>query len=1270
MTRSTALRVLTYSLITLAVVVLLLVTATGVMIGTEPGRMWLVEKGVEQANKTDLDVRVQGLRSPKLGRWRVAELAVDRAGKPLLRITNFQLMWRPRALLQKTVQIDRLTAARLHLYASESNKDPAEPDNDEPGGLPNLPEVILSQLRVGEFALHPATPDAPAIPHFTIEGAARLFSEDFPLQFNLLAQALGDDSTRLDVDSRVLSRDEVQIRGTLAELAGGWVGGLLRLPEDQALDAAFTLSVARSGQSINLAVNSLALPLGPHQLGAAGGLSYDASTGKLDVPELALDVDGAKQVLRGAYSAEHLWLEARLQSLPLILVQNWVPEFENGTLSGTLQGNWSPQEENTWPSASAQLVLNMVVSGQATHADIAGDLENKRLQLQKARLRSGDTELTAAGLVDFFGDQNSLTVTLNNFSTALLEPWPIPLPEGLFVQSPRTHAVIHGAFENPRIQIESQANGQYNQQTFRADLAARGDKSGGEIAHLRAQLADTHLDASGRVDLTGDQNNLRAELKNFDTALLKAFAVPLPDTLAVKSPAAKAVLTGSLEDPQLALEVRANGEFQQQAFSGDISGQGNKQRAQFSRLQLAAGEARLNARGSVDLENETADVQLDFQRLTEALLNFLPADTREGLPDELHFDAEGKASVRGALTRPEVIADLHVDGRYDLVDETIPFDLALQGGVQVGPLDELELVVERLAFDLFDERALELEGSYSLQKMDLRARIDRLPTRALAALGAPMIDGDARADLALTGSLAMPRLDGSITYTDDLQNNLQSQQPVPVSWETQFTSGDNLLDVAMTFRQSAEVIGNMNLQLPLAAYLNAINEGEPLPLQARIQANLDLAVSQLFLTDNIHQLVGQLTTDLELAGTVEQPLINGQLSWLEGYYSNALTGTSLRQIALVLTGEGQRITVEQANLRTSGRGSVSAAGQVNWGAAQRILNDAVNLTLSARNAELIERPDVQGAVQGELSLRGSFEDLWLRGEIEVSPLNVNLDSAIRTSIPEIEVTEIDASSELEATEQASAMPRIRLDLVISTDDQAYLRGRGLDTGLTGRIRLGGSLDEPEYIGQFNTVRGRMDILGKTFVLENGQVRFSNEVIGLNIPGTHRSRDGNDGVDEYRLELSGTADDPQIKLSSVPALPEDEIISRLLFGRSIQALTEIQALQLANEIRSLASGGGGGGFDPVGSARDILGVDSLNIGTDEGGLSLGVGKHVNDRVYVEVGRSATTGARNTTGRPPADWQGSVQVELSPRWTLKGGSGEFGGGSAELLWKRDY
>ena len=106
-------------------------------------------------------------------------------------------------------------------------------------------------------------------------------------------------------------------------------------------------------------------------------------------------------------------------------------------------------------------------------------------------------------------------------------------------------------------------------------------------------------------------------------------------------------------------------------------------------------------------------------------------------------------------------------------------------------------------------------------------------------------------------------------------------------------------------------------------------------------------------------------------------------------------------------------------------------------------------------------------------------------------------------------------------------------------------------------------------------------------------------------------------------FQGPASDPELVLTSNPSLPEDEILSQVLFGKSQGSLSAIEAVQLASAVNELS--GGGGGLDIVGSVRRFIGADVLQVGGGEDGPNVKVGKYLTDGVYVGTKTGTTPGS---------------------------------------------
>jgi translocation and assembly module TamB len=167
------------------------------------------------------------------------------------------------------------------------------------------------------------------------------------------------------------------------------------------------------------------------------------------------------------------------------------------------------------------------------------------------------------------------------------------------------------------------------------------------------------------------------------------------------------------------------------------------------------------------------------------------------------------------------------------------------------------------------------------------------------------------------------------------------------------------------------------------------------------------------------------------------------------------------------------------------------------------------------------------------------------------------------------------------------------------------------------LKVGGTVTEPRITGSANLVRGSYDFAGRRFDLQRGLIRFQGEspvnpVLDITAEG------GVQGLNAV-IRVTGRGQQPEISFSSTPSLPQDELLSRLLFGTSITNLSAPEALQLAAAVASLNESGGG--LDPINAVRAATGLDRLRIVpadiTTGQGTAIAAGKYLGRRVYVEV-----------------------------------------------------
>ena len=218
-----------------------------------------------------------------------------------------------------------------------------------------------------------------------------------------------------------------------------------------------------------------------------------------------------------------------------------------------------------------------------------------------------------------------------------------------------------------------------------------------------------------------------------------------------------------------------------------------------------------------------------------------------------------------------------------------------------------------------------------------------------------------------------------------------------------------------------------------------------------------------------------------------------------------------------------------------------------------------------------------------------------------------------------------------------------------------MQGRGLDAELGGALRLTGSSAAPQAVGEFTMRRGRLSLLGRRLTFTRGILTFSGSLVPyLDMAAELKASDAT-----AMVIVSGPANNPKFSFTSTPALPEDEVLARLIFGRAMSNLSPLQIAQLADAASQLA--GGGGSTSLLNSLRDKLGVDDVDIRTNEdGSTAVSVGKYLNDRTYLTIEKGDKAGSGKA----------AIDLNVGRGIKLRGEASDGGEAKGGIFFEKEY
>jgi translocation and assembly module TamB len=615
----------------------------------------------------------------------------------------------------------------------------------------------------------------------------------------------------------------------------------------------------------------------------------------------------------------------------------------------------------------------------------------------------------------------------------------------------------------------------------------------------------------------------------------------------------------------------------------------------------------------------------------------LAFEANVALADGTALDTEGNAAL-GDVTRIG-LATLSLDTRYGDARLAAPARIVIDGGTT--RIESLSLDIEggRVTASGTVGEALDLDLVFN----GLPAGLANTVQPGLGAAGA--LSGRVE----VTGTPGDPRASFAIGGEGLTATVIRQAGVTPFSVTTSGSFGGQRIAVSgFSARNGQGAAIDASGTVPLA--------GGALDVTASGAAPLELV--NAVLAGRGTRLSGTARFDARIGGALARPAVSGLVSISGGRITDPGANIDLTGVNLLAGLEGDRLVIRNASASLAGGGGLTLSGTVGLGAGL-----PADLTLALAGARYSDGQLFSADLGADLSITGPLSGgATIAGTVDIARAEITVPETFAGDADLIDVRHIDPDAGTRATLEriASVMPRTdggdpsapyRLDVRINAPSQVFVRGRGLDAELGGQVRVAGPLDALAPVGAFNLIRGRLSLLARRLDFTNGAVTLTGNLD----PFINMTAQTSNGDLTAFVTIIGPASDLDVRLSSSPSLPEDEILARILFGEDIGSLSPAQLAQLAAAAASLA----GGGSDLAGGLRGALGVDDLDVVQDEeGGVAVRAGRYLSDNVYLEV-EAGADGAET-----------SINLDITDSVTARGSATTGGDSSIGLFFERDY
>lgn len=1165
-------------------------------------------------------------------------------------------------------------------------------------------------------------PDNPAL-HMTVEGSGplsdwrgRLSADlDGNKAFSAEAhhQAVADNGHRI----------ELKGKGAAEPLMPATVRSLFAGNTDFSLDATILPGGRISVTSGSLATSAVTLqasgaydPNGQNDLsvqaaGVTGPVEFNVPVGK-DVAKL--EVESLDMSLKGPADAASLDLSARLASLDYpgyrleaVAVQAKSPAIDLKTRSGTANVDLTFErsqfrDENLARLAPGPFRLSapVTLSGEAIHYE-AATIESARF----GGTLTGDYVFAARTL--------STDVKLSVLPDALPETLSAKLRGAVTLAGSLSYGA-NGAIAVSGLDLKSDlltATGEagLSDGMMRADLK-------GTVPALGLLLPDAKGAAS--FALTASGNPLAPDFNAQVTSEQAILAGRTLEDLTVnaegkadrEAPSARVKATGSLSGQQVNIETQLNSvngvtslpilkadigpnhlegnlrftpdflpegtvrfnlpdiglvaALAGQKASGDIAGD-----AEF-RVSAGIASARINAKGTgvqregVSIKNP--DIALDIADLKALSANGTikaaemasGANRLSGL--SLVFDRKG----------PETDFDLKAN--YDAKPVAAKGSVSVAGGRTTVNLANasasprgIDLKLQRAAAIVIENGTASFtdiliqtgKGSVALsgragQTMDATADIRNLPISLVNTIQPSLqADGTLSGTVRATGPLAAPVVEYRLSASRLAlaQTRSAGLQPLAIKADGRYQGNQVRINATATNGDGLNVTGGGSATLTGNRPLDMLFKGS-LPFKA-VAAVL---AAQGF------ELTGTAAFDVKIGGTAAAPVITGRITSSNAQLVDVRRNIAVRNLALSVDLDRSRATISRLTGTLSTGGTVTVTGSVG---IQPGSGFPADLKIALNKAAYVDGKLVSTVIDGNMTLTGPvLTGPKLAGKLSLGRSAITIPQKLPASLSTINVQHrnenrkvaeqtADVRSQGGGTKSGSSAG-IALDLTV-TAPRIFVQGRGIDAELGGDLTVRGTANEPVVSGGFKMKRGRMTILSRRLDFTTGTISFG----GSLTPELDMAAESDTGSTTVTVNVEGPANDPAITFASSPALPQDEVLAQLIFQQSLSRLSALQIAQLADAAAQLA---GGRSTSLLQGLRSNLGIDDLDITSDENGQAqVRAGKYLNDRTYIQIEQGGSSGGK-----------ASINLDVGRGFKLKGEAGAGGGGAAGIFYEKEY
>ncbi len=622
----------------------------------------------------------------------------------------------------------------------------------------------------------------------------------------------------------------------------------------------------------------------------------------------------------------------------------------------------------------------------------------------------------------------------------------------------------------------------------------------------------------------------------------------------------------------------------------------------------------------------SSNLEMNTQIIADATLESV--SYKDVIIDLLKLDITGQKDSHKYIINahlPELVFDIEGEGNYTepvwsgnitrLVAEHSIYDTwSLVGPVNISLSPDL--VSTSSVCMQYSRGSVCVDGKYDINTHDwqLNADSSQIPLSIFQSQlpGAPVLEGQSDVSFQLSGQEDRPaignlRIDvtnGKVTM--DTSDEITYDIPLSGSY-LQIDLENKLLKGQGEVPAINENFKPVVINLEVSGIENLTNPLDELGIQGALTAGGDDLSILSLVAPELETLKGRFDIDLKVSGTMLEPIVQGRADIFDASYDMIDLGIGISDINLMGTNLSEN-KYEITGRLQSGEGMIQARANITQITDQGL---EIRADLTGENFELLNLPEVWAVVSPDIHSILTLNDQYYNGEVSVISGIIDLDEAAATS-----TLSADEIVDGKKTNDKVNPVNQHINVKVMLGDNIEIKGMGISGKLSGNLNLSNINTNNILVadGEIVINNGRYAAYGQELSIDEGRIIYNK--VSLNNPTL--SLTTTRIVDDITvgLRVRGYLSSLDITLFSSSNLPQEEILSYIVFGRPLNSLTSGEGQDLIGAATALGIRKSGFLTDKLAT---MFGLDQLALsGSTTQNASIVVGKYINPKLYLSYG----------------------------------------------------